>query len=92
MSNPNFAPLFSTNEIYRDTDNTICLTDDLDAIEAAIEELEESQVNPSQFAAADHNHNDDYISKALQFTADNGDVEYLFAADSGKNLLNEIVA
>lgn len=41
MSNPNFTPLFSTNEIYRDTDNTICLTDDLDAIEAAIEELDE---------------------------------------------------
>lgn len=56
MSNPNFVPLFSTNEIYRNTDNTICLTDDLDAIEAAIEELEESQVNPSQFASANHNH------------------------------------
>lgn len=27
MSNPNFVPLFSTNEIYRNTDNTICLTD-----------------------------------------------------------------
>lgn len=92
MSNPNFVPLFSTNEIYRNTDNTICLTDDLDAIEAAIEELEESQVNPSQFAAANHNHIDDYISKVLQITADDGDVEYLFSENSGKNLLNEIVA
>lgn len=58
MSNPNFVPLFSTNEIYRNTDNTICLTDDLDAIEAAIEELEESQVNPSQFASANHTHSE----------------------------------
>lgn len=90
MSNPNFVPLFSTNEIYRNTDNTICLTDDLDAIEAAIEELEESQVNPSQFASANHNHNDDYISKVLQPTDDDGDVEYLFSENSGKNLLDEI--
>lgn len=54
MSNPNFAPLFSTNEIYRDTDNTICLTDDLDAIEAAIEDLQGDIVDPTQFAAANH--------------------------------------
>lgn len=112
MSNPNFVPLFSTNEIYRNTDNTICLTDDLDAIEAAIEELEESQVNPSQFASANHNHSglyaplghnhnelyaplghthiNDYIPKDLQFTDDDGDVEYYYGSSYGKSILDDI--
>ena len=30
------------------------------------------------------------IAKSLQFTADNGNVEYSFGADSGKNILTEI--
>lgn len=100
MSNPNFAPLFSTNEIYRDTDNTICLTDDLDAIEAAIEDLQGDIVDPTQFAAANHTHSgyaaaghthdDLYISKDLQFTNDSGGVEYYYGETSGKNLLDEI--
>ena len=34
--NPNFVPIYSTNNIYRDGDDTICLEDELDAIEAAI--------------------------------------------------------
>lgn len=85
MSNPNFVPLFSTNEIYRNTDNTICLTDDLDAIEAAIEELDEL------YAPLGHTHINDYITKDLQPT-DDGDVEYSFDANCGKNLLDEIAA
>lgn len=86
MSNPNFVPLFSTNEIYRNTDNTICLTDDLDAIEAAIEELDEL------YAPLGHTHINDYITKDLQPTDDDGDVEYSFDANCRKNLLDEITA
>lgn len=33
MSNPNFDPIYSSNEIYRDRDQTRCLTDDLDKLE-----------------------------------------------------------
>lgn len=72
MSNPNFIPNFSTNEIYRDTDDTRCLTDDLDAIESDIEGLENSKANTehthtgysitghthSQYADIDHEHSE----------------------------------
>lgn len=34
--NPNFVPMYSTNNIYRDGDDTICLEDELDNIEASI--------------------------------------------------------
>ena len=40
MANPNFNPNISTNEVWRDLDDTRCLTDDLDAIEADIAALE----------------------------------------------------
>ena len=70
-NNPNFTPTFSTNEIYRDLDDTRCLTDELDAIEADIEGLENSKANTehthtgyaatvhthSQYSDIDHEHN-----------------------------------
>ena len=60
MSNPNFVPNFSSNEIYRDTDDTRCLTDDLDTIESDITALESSKANAehthSDYAASVHTH------------------------------------
>ena len=50
MANPMFTPETSTNQIYRDQDDTRCLTDDLDAIEADIEDLQ------AEKADADHSH------------------------------------
>lgn len=50
MANPNFIATMSSNEIWRDLDDTRCITDDLDAIEANISELEEGK------ADADHTH------------------------------------
>lgn len=50
MANPNFVPTMSSNEIWRDLDDTRCITDDLDAIEADILELEQNK------ADADHTH------------------------------------
>ena len=41
-------------------------------------------------ASTSHNHDSDYIAKALQCTSDTGNVEYSFNADSGKNILTEI--
>ena len=43
MANPNFDGIYSTHNIWRGDDETRCLTDDLDAIEADIAELQESQ-------------------------------------------------
>lgn len=45
MANPNFVPNMSTNEIWRDLDDTRCLTDDLDTIESDIAALEISKAN-----------------------------------------------
>lgn len=50
MSNPNFAPTYSTNDIWRNTDSTRCLTDDLDAMDAIHASL------PSTYAAKNHTH------------------------------------
>lgn len=50
MANPNFIPVTSTNEIYRNQDTNRCLTDDLDTIENDIEALETGK------AATDHTH------------------------------------
>lgn len=44
------------------------------------------------FAADNHDHDTDYISKALLFLNDSGGVEFSYGADSGKNLLTEISA
>ena len=50
MANPNFTPTYSTNDIWRDTDMTRCLTDDIDAIDAVHASL------PSTYAAKNHAH------------------------------------
>lgn len=46
----------------------------------------------TDFATASHNHNSAYISKSLQFTADDGDAEINLASGSDKNLLTELAA
>lgn len=57
MSNPYFVPSMSSNEIYRNRDTSRCLTDDLDAMDEAIEELQENQNHThTEYAAADHTH------------------------------------
>ena len=50
MTNPNFSPTFSTNEIWRDGDTTRCLTDDLDAMDAIHNAL------PTTYASISHTH------------------------------------
>lgn len=39
-----------------------------------------------------HNHNSSYISKDLQITADNGEVEYSYLKTDNKNILTEIMS
>ena len=57
MTNPNFQPTLSTNEIWRDVYSNRCLTDDLDAIEADIDALQSSVEGlDGDFATADHTH------------------------------------
>lgn len=60
MSNPNFVPNYSTNEVYRGTDSNRCLTDDLDTIEGDIEALETGKApaehTHSGYAPAEHTH------------------------------------
>lgn len=50
MTNPNFSPTYSTNDIWRDVDPTRCLTDDLAAMDAIHASL------PSTYAAKNHTH------------------------------------
>lgn len=50
MANPNFDGIYSTHNIWRDDDETRCLSDDLAAIEGGIEALDEGK------APADHTH------------------------------------
>lgn len=134
MANPNFVATMSSNEIWRDTDDTRCITDDLDAIEADIADLETGKADTdhdhsgyaltghshsyndlsdtptiptipdslpanggnadtvggkhaSDFADSGHNHDTEYIKKALQFVNDNGDVKENI---SGTNVLATI--
>lgn len=62
MANPNFIPTMSSNEIWRDLDDTRCITDDLDAIEADISALETGKADTdhthSGYATSDHTHSD----------------------------------
>lgn len=62
MTNPNFTASISTNELYRDLDTTVCLTDLLDEYDADILALE-SAVNGlgNTYAPANHEH-DDYAT------------------------------
>ena len=62
MANPNFAPTFSTDEVYRGENLNRCLTDDLDAIEADVSALETGKAaanhTHSGYAAAEHEHSE----------------------------------
>ena len=58
MSNPNFNPVYSTNLIFIDDDQTSCLTDKLNQMETDIEGI--PVVDTTQFASANHNHNGTY--------------------------------
>lgn len=49
-----------------------------------------SEHTHTEYASATHDHDANYISKSLQFTKDNGDVEFSFGSNSGKNILTEI--
>lgn len=50
MANPNFTASISTNELYRNLDTTVCLTDLLDGYDASFDSL------PSTYAAKNHSH------------------------------------
>ncbi len=94
MANPMFTPETSTNQIYRDQDDTRCLTDDLDAIEADIEELQTGKANTnhthdgyaetlhthSEYAPTAHTHN----YAATEHTHEMADVDGLATALAGK--------
>lgn len=54
MANPNFIATMSSDEIWRGTDNTRCITDDLDAIEDDILELEQNKADEDHA----HSYND----------------------------------
>lgn len=60
MANPNFVPNFSSNEIYRNQDTSRCLTDDLDAMDTSIANLQtdkaESDHVHSEYAPGNHTH------------------------------------
>lgn len=58
MANPNFIPSFSSNEVYRDTDKTRCLTDDLDAIEAGLAGKAPSDHIHDGYAPTSHSHSE----------------------------------
>ena len=49
MANPNFTATMSSNEIWRDLDDTRCITDDLDAIESNIIQLQTGKANSDHF-------------------------------------------
>ena len=60
MSNPNFNPTYSSNLIWRDEDDTRCITDDLDNIESDITALETGKADTNHthtgYATTDHTH------------------------------------
>lgn len=60
MANPNFVATMSSNEIWRDLDDTRCITDDLDAIEADIATLETDKADADHahtgYAPSEHTH------------------------------------
>lgn len=69
MANPNFIPNYSTDEIYRETDQARCLSDDLDAIETDIESIKETLNNlpeedTTEYAPANHNHDGVYAASS----------------------------
>lgn len=80
MANPNFDPQISSNTVWRGDNQERCITDDLDAIEADISDLETSKApnnhthegyaptnhthTPSEIGAAAASHSHDYAASA----------------------------
>lgn len=62
MANPNFVPNFSSNEIFRDLDQTRCLTDDLDTIENDLAGKAASDHTHTGYAADTHTHTEYAVS------------------------------
>lgn len=58
MANPNFVPMFSSDEIFRGQDTNRCLSDDLDAIESDIDVLQSSVGNLDNYALVNHSHSE----------------------------------
>lgn len=62
MSNPNFLPTHSTDEIWRGDDSNRCLTDDLDAMDTIHSALPNTYATKnhthSEYAAVNHTHSD----------------------------------
>lgn len=57
MANPNFNPTFSSDEIWRGQDTERCITDDLDALEAGVEDLADKVDGiGTDFAPKNHTH------------------------------------
>ena len=56
MSNPNFNPQWSTNDIWRNEDQERCLTDDLDLMDATIAGKADSNHTHSGYAKSNHSH------------------------------------
>lgn len=60
MSNPNFSPEYSTNSIWVDEDQEVCLTDYLDGMETNIESLQTGKANTNhthaEYAPLEHEH------------------------------------
>lgn len=56
MANPNFVPNFSSNEIFRDLDQSRCLTDDLDTIESGLADKAASNHVHAGYAVENHTH------------------------------------
>ncbi len=55
-TNPNFDPLYSTNQIWRDENTERCLTDDLDAIEAELARKAPGDHDHEGYAPENHTH------------------------------------
>lgn len=85
-----FVPLMGTNEIYRAGNTNACLEDDLVEFEQRFAEMPSTE----DFAAADHTHDfsADFIAKALQMVADNGNVKHSHNTGSGVNMLDKIAS
>lgn len=82
MTNPNFTASISTNELYRDLDTTVCLTDLLDGYDSDILALETS-VNSlgSAYAPVNHTHDDDYAD--IDHTHSASDITGLSTGNNG---------
>lgn len=58
MTNPNFTASISTNDLYRDLDTTVCLTDLLDGYDSSLAEIESTIENFDDiYALVNHEHN-----------------------------------